>query len=94
MTRPRYVTRECRHPRWLVGHSGDCSFDADTLSRFQALMQAASSKRKGSPALVSSWDDGRGSTPWYSARCCPDEIALRDRVAALLGVPAITQPRG
>lgn len=50
-------------------------------------MMALAAHRKGAPALVLAWDDGRGETPWYEARAGHAERQLRDEMAKLFGVP-------
>ena len=60
--------------------------DAATRARFEQLMVEASRKSRGSPPLVDSWDDGGGTSPWYSACAGSDEKALRDRCVAMFGV--------
>lgn len=53
---------------------------------FEQLMREASIKRRGEPVLVGGWDDGGGRVPWYSARCGPEEVALRDKCRVIFGI--------
>jgi len=86
-TRHRYVRREFRHPCWSLDHAGGCSFEAGVVETFERRMKVLATHRKGAPALVLAWDDGRGETPWYEARAGHAERLLRDEMAALFGVP-------
>lgn len=74
-----FVTRTWQHPQGWGGVGWSCT------RLFERLLRAAAKKRKGRPALVQAWDDGRGVVCWYSARAGHDERLLRDRCRMLFG---------
>ncbi len=66
---------------WAV----DESWSSKQLDDFGALMALATTKRRGSPALVTAWSRSRGRICWHCANCGPDEVALRDRCREIFG---------
>lgn len=77
----RYVVRMWAHPH---GWEGD-GWKYKTVAKFEAMMRVAARKRRGLPALVQSWDDGRRVLCWYAARAGAEENALRERCRRVFG---------
>ncbi len=66
------------------GYDGD-GWPQRIVEKFENLMRNAAIKRKGYPAIVEAWDDGRGARCWYSARVCREETWLHERCRRLFG---------
>ena len=85
--------------KWLAPGGWDGpGFSGAQVTRFETLMCRHArvldahgrwvKPVKGRPALVASWDDGRGKLCWYEARCGAEERALYQECVRLFGQEA------
>lgn len=80
----RLVTRT-----WLApDQSPGAGWSAEQVDAFERLMRVATAKPRGRPALVVTWDDGRGYGCWYQARVGQPERALHDACKTVFGQEA------